>query len=266
METFLIVYIAINFYIIGTLFGSFLTLATYRIPRGQDILVKRSYCPNCKHNLEFFDLIPVLSYIFHGGKCKYCKEKISVRYIIFEIVNGLVFLVTYLIFDLTYITFIILLTYIILFLIIGSYVMKIKMIKEEKYKNSEEKSKKNIKKGVFITEIVIASVVFAIFFTTSLVTVRNYNKKVTTALKKTNAYNLAIYNLEKSRATNYSNLDSYTYSTDIENTRYTVEVDIEKYSDINITKKDIIKTINVNVKYDSNEGINIKTLKLKERE
>ena len=79
-------------FIIGTLFGSFFTLAIYRIPLKQDITHKRSYCPKCNHRLEFLDLIPVFSYIFLGGKCRYCKEKIRPRYLILECVSGIIFL------------------------------------------------------------------------------------------------------------------------------------------------------------------------------
>ena len=79
-------------FIIGTLFGSFFTLAVYRLPIKQSITHGRSYCPKCNHRLEFLDLIPVLSYIFLGGKCRYCKEKIRPRYIALEILSGIVFL------------------------------------------------------------------------------------------------------------------------------------------------------------------------------
>ena len=50
-------------FIIGTLFGSFYTLAVYRIPKRQDITHTHSYCPNCNHKLGILDLIPILSYI-----------------------------------------------------------------------------------------------------------------------------------------------------------------------------------------------------------
>ena len=79
-------------FIIGVLFGSFFTLAIYRIPLKQDITHKRSYCPNCNHRLGFLDLIPILSYIFLGGKCRYCKQKIRPRYLIIEILSGVIFL------------------------------------------------------------------------------------------------------------------------------------------------------------------------------
>jgi len=76
----------------GTVFGSFFTLAVHRIPRKEDITHERSYCPNCNHKLQFLDLIPVFSYIFLGGKCRYCQNKIRPRYLLLEIFSGLVFL------------------------------------------------------------------------------------------------------------------------------------------------------------------------------
>ena len=87
METIIFIIILI----IGAFFGSFYSLATYRIPKGQDITHSRSYCPNCDHKLGFLDLFPILSYIFLGGKCRYCKKKISPRYLILEVFSGLVF-------------------------------------------------------------------------------------------------------------------------------------------------------------------------------
>ena len=76
---------------IGTLFGSFFTLAVYRIPLRQDITHTRSYCPNCNHKLGFWDMIPIFSYLFLGGKCRYCKQKIRIRYLLLEVFSGTVF-------------------------------------------------------------------------------------------------------------------------------------------------------------------------------
>ncbi len=76
----------------GTVFGSFFTLAVYRIPLHQDITHKRSYCPNCKHKLSFWDMIPIFSYLFLGGKCRYCKQKIRSRYLWLEVATGCIFL------------------------------------------------------------------------------------------------------------------------------------------------------------------------------
>ena len=78
-------------FIMGTVFGSFFTLAIYRIPKNQDITHTHSYCPNCNHKLGFLDLIPVFSYIFLLGKCRYCKKKIRPRYLILEILSGITF-------------------------------------------------------------------------------------------------------------------------------------------------------------------------------
>lgn len=80
-------------FMIGITFGSFYTLAVYRIPNGQDITHTHSYCPKCKHKLNILDLIPVFSYIFLGGKCRYCKEKIRPIYLILETISGLFFVV-----------------------------------------------------------------------------------------------------------------------------------------------------------------------------
>jgi len=86
-----IIYILI--FIMGLLFGSFFTLAIYRIPLKENIVNKRSFCPNCNHRLEFLDLIPVLSYFFLKGKCRYCGQKIGKRYIILELCSGFIFLI-----------------------------------------------------------------------------------------------------------------------------------------------------------------------------
>lgn len=78
-------------FIIGILFGSFYTLAIHRIPRKQDIIHTHSYCPNCNNKLGFLELIPVFSYLALGGKCKHCKEKINIRYLLIELLSGSVF-------------------------------------------------------------------------------------------------------------------------------------------------------------------------------
>ena len=83
------IFLYIIIFIMGTVFGSFYTLAIYRIPNKIDITHTHSFCPNCHHKLGFFELIPVWSYIFLGGKCKECKQKIRPRYLIIEILSGI---------------------------------------------------------------------------------------------------------------------------------------------------------------------------------
>jgi len=78
-------------FIMGAFFGSFYTLAVYRIPLGQNIIYMHSYCPKCNHKLGILDLFPILSYIFLGGKCRYCKNPIRIRYLLLEVLSGLVF-------------------------------------------------------------------------------------------------------------------------------------------------------------------------------
>ncbi len=80
---------------IGIAIGSFLNCLIYRLninekPKG------RSYCPKCKHQLSYKDLVPVFSYIFLLGKCRYCKKKISLEYPLVELLTGFFFLFAFL--------------------------------------------------------------------------------------------------------------------------------------------------------------------------
>lgn len=84
------IFFLIMIFIMGTVIGSFLTLAVYRIPLNKNIVYERSFCPNCNHRLEFIDLIPVLSYLSLKGKCRYCGEKVRIRYLLLEVLSGLV--------------------------------------------------------------------------------------------------------------------------------------------------------------------------------
>ena len=86
------IFLYIIIFIMGTLFGSFYTLAVYRIPREIDIIKTHSFCPNCNHKLGFLELIPVWSYLLLGGKCKNCRQKIRPRYFILEFLSGLAFI------------------------------------------------------------------------------------------------------------------------------------------------------------------------------
>ncbi len=85
------VFLGIILFIMGIYFGSFFTLATYRLPKKENITHKHSYCPNCNHKLGMLDLVPVFSFLFLGGKCRYCKHPIGIRYFLFEILTGIVF-------------------------------------------------------------------------------------------------------------------------------------------------------------------------------
>ena len=79
-------------FILGLEVGSFLNVVIYRIHKKESFLKGRSYCPHCLHKLSWYDLIPVLSFIFLKGKCKYCKKSISIQYPLVEIATGALFL------------------------------------------------------------------------------------------------------------------------------------------------------------------------------
>lgn len=87
MQYFLIVFA----FIFGIVIGSFLNVVIYRTQTGESIAKGRSHCANCQHALKALDLIPILSYIFLKGRCRYCNEKISPRYMIVEAITGLCF-------------------------------------------------------------------------------------------------------------------------------------------------------------------------------
>lgn len=76
-------------FIFGVIFGSFLNVCIYRIPLKETIVTERSHCMKCGHTLAWYDLFPLFSYLFLGGKCRYCKQKISPQYPIVEFLNGL---------------------------------------------------------------------------------------------------------------------------------------------------------------------------------
>jgi prepilin signal peptidase PulO-like enzyme (type II secretory pathway) len=83
-------------FISGLCIGSFLNALIYRLYQEEKISVGRSYCPKCKKQLKKRDLVPVLSFIFLTGKCRYCKQPISWQYPLVELLVGFLFLFTYL--------------------------------------------------------------------------------------------------------------------------------------------------------------------------
>ena len=90
MQTILL---AVLFYF-GAIIGSFLNVVILRLPRNET-LEGRSHCVHCNHSLSTFDLVPIFSYLFLAGKCRYCRKPISPRYIIIECVTGLLFILNF---------------------------------------------------------------------------------------------------------------------------------------------------------------------------
>ncbi len=120
MKSFFTVYA----FCMGICIGSFLNVLIYRIPLHLNVAKGRSFCPTCKHKLGAMDLVPLFSYLFLGGKCRYCKTKISPRYFIIELVTGILYCLTVYLYYPSYKIF--------LYLIIISFLVVISLIDFEK--------------------------------------------------------------------------------------------------------------------------------------
>ncbi|VBB06877.1 peptidase a24a prepilin type iv bacterial [Lucifera butyrica] len=94
MQYFLIV-------LFGLLIGSFLNVCIYRLPRGESLLFPPSHCMSCSRRLKPLDLIPVVSFILLGGKCRYCGTPFSSRYIVVELLTACLYIGCLLIFGLS---------------------------------------------------------------------------------------------------------------------------------------------------------------------
>ncbi len=82
-------------FLFGLAVGSFIGAYTYRWPRSLSVKKGRSFCPNCKKKISWYDNFPLLSYIILRGRCRNCSKKISLRYPLIELSLGLIFVVTY---------------------------------------------------------------------------------------------------------------------------------------------------------------------------
>ncbi len=98
--------IGAEIFLFGLIIGSFLNVLIYRIPRSDlfedsrsdlgSIVYGRSKCPKCKRTLAWYDLIPVLSYLFLKSKCRYCRKRISFRYVFIELLSAFSFFALFL--------------------------------------------------------------------------------------------------------------------------------------------------------------------------
>jgi len=88
-----VLYIA--FFILGGLWGSFSNVCIYRLPNNDNVVKGRSFCPNCKNKIKWFDNIPFFSYLFLKGKCRQCSKPISFQYLVVELLSAISFVVIF---------------------------------------------------------------------------------------------------------------------------------------------------------------------------
>ena len=88
-------FMVIQFFVIGLIVGSFLNVCVDRLPVKKSLFFPSSHCDNCHKNLSFYELIPVLSYLYLRGRCRVCRSSISPRILLLEILCGSIFSVIY---------------------------------------------------------------------------------------------------------------------------------------------------------------------------
>ncbi len=84
-------------FLFGIVIGSFLNVCIYRIPAKESLSKKRSHCMSCGYQLRWFDLFPLFSYLFLRGKCRKCKEHISIQYPLVEALNGVLYVLIFIV-------------------------------------------------------------------------------------------------------------------------------------------------------------------------
>lgn len=80
----------------GLLWGSFANVVIYRVPRGMSVMRPRSACPKCETPIAAYDNIPVLSFLILRGRCRHCGEPMALRYLVVELLGGVLAFATYL--------------------------------------------------------------------------------------------------------------------------------------------------------------------------
>ncbi len=89
-------------FIFGSVMGSFLNVCIHRMPKSESVVWPRSHCPKCHKRIPGYDNIPFISFILLKGRCRFCKEKISLRYPLVELLTALLFLVFFMRYGLSY--------------------------------------------------------------------------------------------------------------------------------------------------------------------
>lgn len=86
-------------FLLGVCLGSFANVCIYRLPKDKQIISGRSLCPKCKKKINWYDNLPLISFIILNRRCRNCKKTISSRYFIVELITGITFFIIYLNFD-----------------------------------------------------------------------------------------------------------------------------------------------------------------------
>ncbi|SMF77417.1 prepilin peptidase [Candidatus Pelagibacter sp. HIMB1321] len=89
-------------FVIGSIVGSFYNVCIYRLPNDLDVVSKSSFCTSCKYKIPFYLNIPIISYILNFGKCKNCKNKISISYLIVEVLTASLFVYAYMLYGISF--------------------------------------------------------------------------------------------------------------------------------------------------------------------
>ena len=95
---------AVPFFLYGLALGSFLNVCIYRLPREMSVVRPGSACPACRAPIAWYDNLPVISWLLLRGRCRACRERISPRYLIVELLTGTLFVACYAVFGWTFST------------------------------------------------------------------------------------------------------------------------------------------------------------------
>ena len=93
----MLIFFLILIFIFGLFVGSFLNCVIWRLYQKKSFLIERSICPHCKHQLAWFDLIPIVSFVLLKGKCRYCHKPISWQYPLVELATAILFILPFVI-------------------------------------------------------------------------------------------------------------------------------------------------------------------------
>jgi len=87
--------------LLGAVVGSFLNVCIRRIPAGESLVFPASHCPKCNHSIRFYDNIPIISFLLLRGRCRNCRESISLQYPLVELLTAIMALLLFWKFGLT---------------------------------------------------------------------------------------------------------------------------------------------------------------------